>query len=154
EIFRPILAGVQISTEIDIDSTLQYGYHDFSVVRFKLVNQHDQITVQGTTTSVARKCVEVDPNILEAVDNISMHPHSAVNAGVDTADVLFRHTGPVRPGGVRETAPVNTTPEFDSLVKGADLPAATARVTRGDLANYAGVSGDPIPIHFSDRAAE
>ncbi|WP_278261826.1 fused (3R)-hydroxyacyl-ACP dehydratase subunits HadA/HadB [Nocardia sp. AG03] len=154
EIFRPILAGDRISTEIDIESIRQFGDNDFIVVGFKLVNQHDQITVQGTTTIVARKGVEVDPNIVEAVENISMHPRPAVIAGVDTADVLFRHTGPVRPGGVRETAPVNTTPEFDSLVKGAELPTATARVTRGDLANYAGVSGDPNPIHFSDRAAE
>lgn len=26
-------------------------------------------------------------------------------------------------------------------------------MTRGDLANYAGVSGDPNPIHFSEQAA-
>ncbi|MFE3545182.1 fused (3R)-hydroxyacyl-ACP dehydratase subunits HadA/HadB [Nocardia sp. NPDC059177] len=154
EIYRPILAGDRITTEIEIESIRQFGDNDFVAVGFKLVNQHDEVTVQGTTTIVARKGVEVDPNIVEAVENISMQPRPVTVAGVDNGDVLFRQSAAARPAPAREIVPVNTTPEFDSLVKGGELPVGTARVTRGDLANYAGVSGDPNPIHFSDRAAE
>jgi acyl dehydratase len=37
---------------------------------------------------------------------------------------------------------------------GDDLPDRTYEVTRGDLVNYAGVSGDPNPIHWSDPVAK
>lgn len=152
EIYRPMLAGDRIRTEIEIESIRQFGDNDFVNVGFKLINQNDDIAVQGTTTIVARRGVEVDPNIVEAVENISMHmrPESVG----DTDDILIRHTGPGAATPPRELAAVNTGPEFGSVAKGDELPAATARVTRGDLANYAGVSGDPNPIHFSDRAAE
>ncbi|SLH93380.1 MaoC-like dehydratase [Mycobacteroides abscessus subsp. abscessus] len=49
---------------------------------------------------------------------------------------------------------MHTIPSFDRLAKGDELPAGTARLTRGDLVNYAGVAGDPNPIHFSERAAQ
>lgn len=154
ELFHPMLAGDRISTEIEIESIRQFGDNDFINVGFKLRNQHDQVAVQGTTTIVARRGVEVDPNIVEAVENISMHPRPATIADVGTGELLIRHTGPAPALPPRETVAVNTTPEFDTLAKGTELPPATARLTRGDLANYAGVSGDPNPIHFSDRAAE
>lgn len=152
EIFRPILAGDRIATRIEIESIRQFSDNDFITIGFKLINQHGEVAVQGTTTIVARRGVEVDPNIVEAVENISMQPLGA--EAVDSDDILVRHTdpGPVAPA--REFVAVHTVPEFDALTKGAELPAGTARLTRGDLANYAGVSGDPNPIHFSDRAAE
>ncbi|MFE3618308.1 FAS1-like dehydratase domain-containing protein, partial [Streptomyces anulatus] len=152
ELFHPMLAGDRISTEIEIESIRQFGDNDFINVGFKLRNQHDQVAVQGTTTIVARRGIEVDANIVEAVENISMQPRPDVIA--DTGDLLIRRTGPAPAVPPRETVAVNTTPEFDTLAKGTELPPATARLTRGDLANYAGVSGDPNPIHFSDRAAE
>ncbi|MFD5175352.1 fused (3R)-hydroxyacyl-ACP dehydratase subunits HadA/HadB [Nocardia sp. NPDC058379] len=154
EIYRPMLAGDRIRTEIEIESIRQFGDNDFVNVGFKLINSDDQIAVQGTTTIVARRGVEVDPNIVEAVENISMHARPAAIAGVDTDDILIRRTGPAPAAPEREFAPVNTVPEFGSVAKGDELPAGIAKVTRGDLANYAGVSGDPNPIHFSDRAAE
>ncbi|MFC4123624.1 fused (3R)-hydroxyacyl-ACP dehydratase subunits HadA/HadB [Nocardia rhizosphaerae] len=154
EIYRPILAGEEIRTEIEIESIRQFGDNDFVNVGFKLINGDDEIAVQGTTTIVARQGVEVDANIVQAVENISMHPRPTTVAGVDTGDVLIRRTGPAPVTPPRADAPVNTIPEFGSVAKGDELPAGVARVTRGDLANYAGVSGDPNPIHFSDRAAE
>ena len=43
---------------------------------------------------------------------------------------------------------------FEDVVVGDELPAKTVTLTRGNLVNYAGVSGDPNPIHWSDKVAE
>lgn len=44
--------------------------------------------------------------------------------------------------------------EFTSVQVGEELPPKTVTLTRGNLVNYAGVSGDPNPIHWSDEVAK
>ena len=43
---------------------------------------------------------------------------------------------------------------FDEVVLGEELPARSVRLTRGDLVNFAGVTGDPNPIHWHDGMAD
>lgn len=43
--------------------------------------------------------------------------------------------------------------QWDEVTVGEDLPSRTYELTRGDLVNYSGVSGDPNPIHWSDPVA-
>lgn len=43
---------------------------------------------------------------------------------------------------------------FDSVTVGEELPERIVTLTRGDLVNYAGVSGDPNPIHWSDEVVK
>lgn len=158
ELARPILAGDRLSTEIVIDSIRQFGDNDFILVTFSLTNQQGEIVVSGSTTIVARRGVEVDPNIAAAVENIMMHARP-----VTVGDITVPDSGPLvalpadapAPGqpAVR-SASVRSLPDFDRLAVGDQLPVGTAYVTRGDLTNYAGVSGDPNPIHFSERAAQ
>ncbi|KQU37429.1 (3R)-hydroxyacyl-ACP dehydratase subunit HadB [Rhodococcus sp. Leaf233] len=40
---------------------------------------------------------------------------------------------------------------FDDVSVGYELPERVVMLTRGDLVNYSGVSGDPNPIHWSDE---
>ncbi len=40
---------------------------------------------------------------------------------------------------------------FSDVSVGLELPERIFTLTRGDLVNYAGVTGDPNPIHFSDH---
>ncbi|WP_330251856.1 fused (3R)-hydroxyacyl-ACP dehydratase subunits HadA/HadB [Nocardia sp. NBC_00565] len=158
ELTRPIVAGDRLTTEIAIESIRQFGDNDFILVTFSLINQHGEIVQSGSTTIVARRGVEIDPSITDTVENIMMHTRP-VTVG-DIADpaggplVALAADGP--PGGrpAASNEIVHTLPDFDRLSAGEPIPAATAQVTRGDLANYAGVSGDHNPIHFSDRAAE
>ena len=51
---------------------------------------------------------------------------------------------------------VSTMPlrEFDSVKVGDELPERVINLTRQDLVNYAGVSGDLNPIHWDDDIAQ
>jgi acyl dehydratase len=44
--------------------------------------------------------------------------------------------------------------EFDSITVGEELPERIITLTRADLVNYAGVSGDLNPIHWDDDIAK
>ncbi|WP_433713163.1 fused (3R)-hydroxyacyl-ACP dehydratase subunits HadA/HadB [Nocardia sp. CA-084685] len=156
ELTRPILAGDRLSTEIVIDSIRQFGDNDFVLVTFSLTNQHGEIVQSGSTTIVARRGVEVDPNIAAAVENIMMHARPVTIGDITRPDplVALPADAPAPGQPAVRSASVRSLPDFDRLAVGDQLPAETARVTRGDLANYAGVSGDPNPIHFSERAAQ
>jgi acyl dehydratase len=48
---------------------------------------------------------------------------------------------------------VVTTPNFDGLAVGDELPTKVVQVRRGDLVNYAGVAADRNPIHWHDGVA-
>ncbi len=43
--------------------------------------------------------------------------------------------------------------EFSSVKVGDELPERVINLTRADLVNYAGVSGDLNPIHWDDEIA-
>ncbi|MDF0531622.1 (3R)-hydroxyacyl-ACP dehydratase subunit HadB [Tsukamurella sp. 8F] len=43
---------------------------------------------------------------------------------------------------------------FTDVQVGDELPERTFELTRGDLVNYAGVTGDPNPIHWSDHVVK
>jgi acyl dehydratase len=43
---------------------------------------------------------------------------------------------------------------FDSVSVGTELPVRTYALTRSDLVQYAGVTGDPNPIHWSDSVCQ
>ncbi|MFC9896946.1 fused (3R)-hydroxyacyl-ACP dehydratase subunits HadA/HadB [Nocardia sp. NPDC127579] len=153
ELRRPILAGDRIQSELLIDSVRQFGDNDFIHVDFVLRNQRGEIAQIGSSTIVARRGAEVDANLVDAVDSIFMHvrpsdldEHSPL-LELPAADTELSDPAP-------EPTLVHTLPDFDKLTAGSALPAGSVQLTRGDLANYAGVSGDPNPIHFSDRAAE
>ena len=47
-----------------------------------------------------------------------------------------------------------TLRSFVDVTVGEELPSRVVTLTRGNLVNYAGVSGDPNPIHWSDKVAE
>ena len=47
-----------------------------------------------------------------------------------------------------------TLREFSSVKVGDAMPEKVIKLTRGDLVNYAGVSGDLNPIHWDDEIAK
>ncbi|MFR9766971.1 fused (3R)-hydroxyacyl-ACP dehydratase subunits HadA/HadB [Nocardia sp. SC052] len=157
EIYRPILAGDRMRSEIVIESIRQFGDNDFILVRFTLSNQHGEVAIVGSTTIVARRGAEVDDTLDDIVENVMMHGRPVESRSTDPAhnDVLVSlGVSPLVEPVEHESTPVHTLPAFDELAPGDQLPDRAFQLTRGDLANYAGVSGDANPIHFSDHAAQ
>ncbi|WP_063016808.1 fused (3R)-hydroxyacyl-ACP dehydratase subunits HadA/HadB [Nocardia niwae] len=158
EIYRPILAGDRMRSEIVIESIRQFGDNDFIVVRFSLSNQHGEVAIVGSTTIVARRGAEVDSSLNDVVENIMMHgrplePEAAADLTHNDA-LMSLGVSPLVEPDAHEFTTVHTLPAFDEVAAGERLPDGAFRLTRGDLANYAGVSGDANPIHFSDHAAQ
>ncbi|WP_256668343.1 fused (3R)-hydroxyacyl-ACP dehydratase subunits HadA/HadB [Nocardia cyriacigeorgica] len=156
QVYRPMVAGDRITTEVEVESIRQFNDNDFIHVRFLLTNQNDEIAQVGTTTIVARRGVEVAPDIVEAVENIIMQGRGdAEHAALGDLDALVElDVDTVETAPTPVPAPVHTAREFDKLSVGDEIALGTVALTRGDLANYAGVSGDSNPIHFSEHAAK
>ncbi|HLS77988.1 MAG TPA: fused (3R)-hydroxyacyl-ACP dehydratase subunits HadA/HadB [Nocardia sp.] len=155
ELRRPFLPGDAIRTQVVIESIRTFGDNDFISVRAEMSDQHDEIVQIASTTIVARRGAEIDPDLAKMVQNIFMHSRPKSQAvGITESGVLQELDEHTPTGRKAELRPVHTVPAFADLAKGDALPAGSARLTRGDLVNYAGVAGDPNPIHFSDEAAE
>ncbi|MFE7800986.1 fused (3R)-hydroxyacyl-ACP dehydratase subunits HadA/HadB [Nocardia sp. NPDC057440] len=160
---RPLVAGDQLRCDSFIESFRQFGDNDFMVTKNVLTNQHKELLQTAFTTVVARTGTEVAPDIAAAVDGVIMNGQALA----DRLGAAERRAYPITDTEIVEcfddlpSEPVDETqarercsvPTFDQLRVGAELPAHSVSLTRGDLVNYAGVSGDSNPIHFSDHVA-
>ncbi|UGT40799.1 fused (3R)-hydroxyacyl-ACP dehydratase subunits HadA/HadB [Nocardia yamanashiensis] len=157
EYYRPILADDHLAVDVAVDSIRAFGDNDFITIKVTLADAEALPVLVATTTIVARKGVEIDPATVQTVAGVVMHGHVA-DAERDLTDpsglILLAPEEVGEPQAPAPARPVHTTPQAATLTAGTELPAAKVPVTRGDLVNYAGVSGDPNPIHFSDAAAK
>lgn len=155
EIHRPVVAGDRLRSMVTIESIRSVRDADFVVVGFTITDDAGAVVQVASTTIVARRGEKVLSDIAQLVEGVVMHS----NATDDLAPVLIPITAaaanPVADvSESRRGTSVDTVPRFGRLAVGDVLPLRTIRLARGDLVNYAGVSGDPNPIHFSDAAAQ
>ncbi|MQY31014.1 fused (3R)-hydroxyacyl-ACP dehydratase subunits HadA/HadB [Nocardia aurantia] len=155
ELHRPLLAGDRVDLEAEIESIRRVRGNDFVAVRATMVDQHGEVVQTGLATIVVRLDEQVDPDIVRLVEDVVMRDTDAPCATPTLSEIPLEraHIAPDLAVS-RRAVTVHTLPKFEDLTVGAELPGASFRLTRGDLVNYAGVSGDTNPIHFSDRAAE
>ncbi|WP_338079702.1 fused (3R)-hydroxyacyl-ACP dehydratase subunits HadA/HadB [Antrihabitans stalactiti] len=154
ELHRPIMAGDRLVCDVSMESYRQYAGNDFFVTKNVVTTQDNELVQTTYTTIVARTGDIVDPAISRRAANVIM-------SGVSHDDRRKAALGAVPiaeradPGPPHEPPPhePRTDHRFDDLAVGDELPRQIARVTRGDLVNYAGVSGDPNPIHWHDSVA-
>jgi MaoC like domain len=78
---------------------------------------------------------------------------TAVGEADDAYEKTVRPEGEIR---IAEHGSTRTpgTPSFDDVKVGDELPVHHARLSRGDLVNYAGVAGDANPIHWDEEIAK
>ncbi|MGK8505969.1 fused (3R)-hydroxyacyl-ACP dehydratase subunits HadA/HadB [Nocardia asiatica] len=161
QVHRPIVAGDEVRCDSYIESFRQFGDKDFMVTKNVLSNQYKEVLQTAHTTAVAQTGVDIAADLRAAVEGVIMTGQSATDrsdaaaarkAGEDSGLVeCFEET--VLPDSPDEPRTPRTAPAFEDLSVGMELTPRTVQISRGDLVNYAGVSGDSNPIHFSDVVA-
>ena len=151
EFHKPIEAGDQLTCDVYLDSFRQLAGTDIIVTKNVVTDQHDNLVQTTYTTLAGRTGAEIDESIAHAVHDVVMH-------GMGGEAPATRPVGGAKPLVEAKQAPARPPSAlvraFDSVSVGDELPAKTVRLTRGDLVNYAGVSGDANPIHWSDEVAK
>ena len=154
EFHKPIQVGDQITCDVFLDSFRRAPGADMIVTKNIVTNQRDELVQTTYTTLVGRSGAEIDPSLEHAIKDVIMH-----GFGEDPKHLpkSLSSPAPRPPVSAERVAPgplASVVPAFDSVAVGDELPVRVVRLTRGDVVNYAGVAGDPNPIHYSDEVAK
>lgn len=150
---RPLRAGDDITCRITLDAFRAGHGQDSFVLRTDMSDQTGALVQTGWTTAVARSGGVVDENIAQAVEGILMR--AATEAGGEIGSSIV-HLVEDQTGALTVADSVAPQPErrFADVSVGDEISARTVQVARGDLVNYAGVSGDENPIHWSEQVVD
>jgi acyl dehydratase len=151
---RPIVAGDRLITDVELSSVRRVAGRDLITVTNTFTDEFGERVHTMRTTVVGITGEQVDSALTDAVRSSMMYGVSVFGRDDDSSD--YTHT-PMRPGievpiAVR-ARPSASTRSFDQIVVGAELPLRDFQLSRGDLVNYAGVSGDNNPIHWDTAIA-
>ena len=151
---RPIVAGDELHIDVELTSVRRIAGRDLITVTNTFTDAAGERVHTLHTTVVGVTAEDVDPAIKLVVPKIMMHDVDITAVG--EADDAYQKT--VRPEGeIRISEHGSTrmpgTPSFDDVKVGDELPVRHARLSRGDLVNYAGVAGDANPIHWDEEIA-
>jgi acyl dehydratase len=152
---RPIVAGDELHVDVELTSVRRTAGRDFITVTNTFTDAAGERVHTLHTTVVGVTAEDLDPTIKTAVHNAMMHDVNILAIG--ESDTAYEKT--VRPDGeirIAEDRSTRTpgTPSFDDVKVGDELPVHHARLSRGDLVNYAGVAGDANPIHWDEDIAK
>jgi acyl dehydratase len=152
---RPIVAGDELRTDVELSSVRRIAGRDLITVTNTFTDTAGERVHTLHTTVVGVTAEDVDPAIRPAVQNVMMHDVNLL--GVDESEAAYQKT--VRPDGEARIAEGGTTrtpgtPSFEDVKVGDELPVHHARLSRGDLVNYSGVSGDANPLHWDEDIAK
>ncbi|MGB9302855.1 MAG: fused (3R)-hydroxyacyl-ACP dehydratase subunits HadA/HadB [Mycobacterium sp.] len=152
---RPIVAGDELRVDVELTSVRRVAGRDLITVTNTFTDTAGERVHTLHTTVVGVTAEEVDPVIKSAVQNMVMHDFNML--GINEPESAYQKT--VRPEGEVRIAQGGTTrtpgtPSFDDMKVGDELPVHHARLSRGDLVNYAGVAGDANPMHWDEYLAK
>lgn len=143
DIGRPLVAGDRVTCDVYFESFRHFADYDVLAIKSVLIDQHREVVQTGSTALLARTGTAVPE-----FDKIAMH----------SPDGSRRRSGVVAGEGEGIVAPHShrtpcTTADFGSLSVGTELPTRIVHLSRGDLVNYAQVTGDVHPALSSERIA-
>ena len=152
---RPIVAGDELHTDVELTSVRRIAGRDLITVTNTFTDAAGERVHTLHTTVVGVTAEDVDPAIRTAVQSVMMHDVNIL--GVDASDDVPQERCARRARfGSPTAASTRTpgTPSFDDVKVGDELPVHHARLSRGDLVNYAGVAGDANPLHWDENIAK
>jgi len=152
---RPIVAGDELHVDVELTSVRRIAGRDLITVTNTFTDTAGERVHTLHTTVVGVTADDVDPAIKAAAQKAMMHDVDLAAIGEADADYekTLRPDGDVRIAGGGATRTPGT-PSFEDVQVGDELPARHARLSRGDLVNYAGVAGDANPIHWDEDIAK
>ena len=149
---RPIVAGDELTVDVELTSVRRMAGRDLITVTNTFTDTAGERVHTLHTTVVGVTAEDVDPAIKSAVPKIMMHDVDIFGIGEDEYHKTVRPEGEIRIADEGLTRTPGTA-SFDDVKVGDELPVYHARLTRGDLVNYAGVAGDANPIHWDEDIA-
>ncbi|MFW0793577.1 fused (3R)-hydroxyacyl-ACP dehydratase subunits HadA/HadB [Gordonia sp. CPCC 205515] len=152
---RPIVEGDELTTDVELTGVRRIAGRDMFTITNTFTDAAGETVHSMHTTVVGVSSDEVDSSMTELARSLMVHDVTVLST--DGFDAEYHKT--VRPDVPQRisTAGVDRTPgslRFDDLAVGDVLPLRHARLSRGDLVNYAGVSGDGNPIHWDEPIAK
>jgi acyl dehydratase len=151
---RPIVAGDELRIDVELSSVRRFAGRDLITVTNTFTDMAGERVHTLHTTVVGITAEDVDPAVRGTAQKVMMHDVNL--AGIDYSDEDYEKT--VRPAGEVRMADGGDrtpgTPSFDDLKVGDELPVHHARLSRGDLVNYAGVACDANPLHWDENLAK
>ena len=151
---RPIVAGDELLIDVELTSVRRVAGRDIITVTNTFTDTAGERVHTLHTTVVGVTAEDINPGTMAAVQKAMMHDVDF--SGIGAAASNYVKT--VRPDGAikiaTDTARTPGTANFDDLSVGDELPTHHARLSRGDLVNYAGVAGDANPIHWDEAIAK
>ncbi len=155
EMYKPVCTGDRLISDVEISAARRIAGKDQLTVTNTFVDSVGEVVQIMHTTIIGINGEEVDAGIGGAIEDVVMtgmkSPSTNAPAGLFEATPLTE-SGSHLSNEARKRVP-HTTIRFEDIEAGMEIPARTARLTRGDLVNYAGVSGDANPIHWHNGVA-
>ncbi|WP_410872597.1 fused (3R)-hydroxyacyl-ACP dehydratase subunits HadA/HadB [Nocardia sp. A7] len=153
---KPIVAGDRLVVDVELSSVRTIAGKDLITVTNTFVDElGETVHIMHTTVLGVSGEDDIDPEITRAVENVMLHGVKVYSADRDSVvETTLRPEGEVRLSVEGAARVPNTELSFDELSVGDEIPLRDARISRGDLVNYAGVSGDNNPIHWDEKIAE
>ncbi|MGW4716486.1 fused (3R)-hydroxyacyl-ACP dehydratase subunits HadA/HadB [Nocardia sp. NPDC004260] len=146
---RPLLAGDRLTCDIYFESFRHFGDYDVLAIKSVLIDQHGTVVQTGSSALLARVGGR-DPWLADAVRKVAMG-HRSPDAPARGSAVVPAAADHLAPTPLRRVPRPRVA--FADLSVGAELPLRTMRLSRGDLVNYAGVTGESNPVLFDERVA-
>ncbi|MEV6252135.1 fused (3R)-hydroxyacyl-ACP dehydratase subunits HadA/HadB [Nocardia sp. NPDC051929] len=161
EMHHPVVAGDRLISDVELASVRRIAGKDLLTVKNTFTDQTGRVVQVMHTTVVGITGEDVDAGISGAIERVVMHgidvPSRTATAGHAVADRQTVTHPASEPRAHQSTTARTRVPRtgirFEDISVGDELPARIARLTRGDLVNYAGVAGDANPIHWHDDIA-
>lgn len=147
---RPIRVGDRLSCLIGLESYRRSHGQDRLVFASVILDQTNTPVQTGWTTAVTASDGSRYDNLARAAQSVMTGNGKIPSTSSELQPVEGVLTDYSAAAAATEYIP-HPDRAFDSVAVGDRLPTQRIRLARGDLVNYAGVSGDPNPLHWSDH---